>query len=76
MLPTATAKQTTLSMKQGKIHKPNNIHPLKTNKTITITEDLYNKLLNSNPIMETKDQNVLLLEQLKTELYTNKNITI
>lgn len=45
-------------------------------KTITITEDLYNKLLNSNPIMETKDQNVLLLEQLKTELYTNKNITI
>lgn len=64
-------------MKQGKIHKPNTIYPLKTNKTmkqIIITEDLYNKLLASNPIMETKDQNVLLLEQLKTELYTNENI--
>lgn len=44
-------------------------------KQITITEDLYNKLLKSNPIMETKDQNVLLLEQLKTEIYTNENLT-
>lgn len=38
-------------------------------KAIIITEDLYNKIIGSNPMSLTEVQNINLIEALKTEIF-------
>ncbi len=59
-------------MKQGKIHKPNNIHPLKTNKTmktITITDDTYNKLQKVSPTVSSKEELQDVIKSIHEDLH-------
>ena len=59
-------------MKQGKIHKPNTIHPLKTinnMKTITITDDTYNKIKKASSTISSKEELQDVIKSIHEDLY-------